>query len=194
MGIRGKAENARYIRSELKDKKQMTQATEDSKGFKWYYDSPLGEILLAGSEDALTGLWFEGQSFYASTLLPASAAEYLPVFRETVRWLDLYFSGQNPGFLPPLHLTGTPFRKDIWEILLTIPYGKTVSYSDIAAAYTARSGRRTCARAAGGAIARNPVSLIVPCHRVIGKNGALTGYAGGAERKASLLLIEKCKI
>ena len=154
----------------------------------WKYDSPLGGITMASDGDALCGLWFDGQRFFASTLGEHETRD-LPLFRETCRWLDIYFSGKDPGFTPLLSLGGTPFRKTVWEELLRIPFGKTVTYGEIADRIGALS--RTSARAVGGAVGHNPVSLIVPCHRVVGAGGALTGYAGGLERKRWLLQLEK---
>ena len=151
------------------------------------YDSPLGGITMASDGEALTGLWFEGQHFYASTLGECVTGD-LPVFRETGRWLDVYFSGRDPGFTPPLSLRGTPFRQSVWAELLNIPFGQTATYGEIAARIGALS--RTSARAVGGAVGHNPVSLIVPCHRVVGSGGALTGYAGGLDLKRRLLQLE----
>lgn len=151
----------------------------------WRYESPLGLITMAGEGDALVGLWLEGQKHFASTLGPDAAEGWLPVFSETSRWLDFYFSGAEPGFTPRLSLRGTPFRKVVWKDLLAIPYGETVSYGELAR----RVG--TSPRAIGGAVGHNPVSIIVPCHRVIGADDCLIGYAGGLDLKARLLLLEK---
>ena len=156
-----------------------------------HYLSPLGRITLSSDGASLTGLWFDGQKYYAAT--PASGYEErsLPVFDRTAEWLDTYFSGSDPGTPPPLAPKGTPFRRAVWDILLTIPYGSTTTYGTIAALLSARSGgARTSARAVGGAVGHNPISILIPCHRVIGTSGALTGYAGGLERKKSLLLLE----
>ena len=151
----------------------------------WKYESPLGQITMAGEGEALVGLWLEGQKHFASTLGPDAVEGWLPVFGETCRWLDIYFSGAQPDFTPRLDLRGTPFRRTVWEQLLTIPYGVTISYGELA--------RRIAAspRAVGGAVGHNPVSLVVPCHRVIGADGHLTGYAGGLDLKARLLQLEK---
>ena len=153
-----------------------------------HYDSPLGGITLAGDGEALTGLWFDGQKHIAETLDPEHREKNLPVFAEADRWLDLYFSGKDPGFLPKLALRGTPFRKAVWEILLTIPYGKTMTYGEIAEKMHLS---RMSARAIGGAVGHNAVSLMIPCHRAVGADGSLTGYAGGVDRKARLLEMEK---
>lgn len=152
------------------------------------YESPLGGITLAGSGDALTGLWFDAQRPAGS---PGREGAWLPVFDATFRWLDIYFSGKVPDFTPALDLAGTPFQREVWSLLLEIPYGCTVSYGEIAARVARRRGlRRMSSQAVGGAVGRNPVSLIVPCHRVIGADGSLVGYAGGLGLKSSLLRIE----
>ena len=155
------------------------------------YDSPLGGITLTSDGAALTGLWFDGQTHFAGTLDPVRNGKPLPVFDEAERWLDVYFSGKEPWFTPPLNLKGTPFRRTVWEILLTIPFGRTMTYGEIARILAARNGiRRMSAQAVGGAVGHNPVALIVPCHRVVGADGSLTGYAGGLERKRRLLALE----
>ena len=157
-----------------------------------HYTSPLGEIILASDGETLTGLWFAGQQHEGSTLAPEHEEKDLPVFAETRRWLDVFFTGRDPGFTPPLRLRGTDFRKAVWEILLTIPYGQTTTYGAIAAALAQQNGGRpVSARAVGGAVGHNPVSLIVPCHRVVGTDGSLTGYAGGIDRKKALLALEQ---
>lgn len=156
--------------------------------------SPLGRITLASDGDALTGLWFDGQTYYASTLTGTEQETDLPVFAQAAEWLDAYFSGRDPGFTPPLHLTGSPFRQAVWELLLTIPYGETTTYGILAKRFAILTGRPVpAAQAIGGAVAHNPVSLIVPCHRVIGADGCLTGYAGGVYRKEWLLALEQGK-
>ena len=155
------------------------------------YLSPLGPITLASDGEALTGLWFDGQKYFGSTLGAELQTRDLPVFREARRWLDLYFSGTAPDFTPPLSLRGSDFQRAVWALLLAIPYGETVSYGELASQYAERTGRaHMSAQAVGGAVGRNPVSLIVPCHRVLGADGSLTGYAGGVERKAKLLALE----
>ena len=157
----------------------------------WHYESPLGGITLGSDGKALTGLWFDGQEHYAVTLPSQAERRRLPVFDETCRWLDIYFSGRAPDFTPELALHGTPFRKAVWDILLTISFGKTMSYGEIAERLARQMGiSRMSAQAVGGAVGHNPVSIIVPCHRVVGADGSLTGYAGGLERKARLLEIE----
>ena len=153
--------------------------------FLTHYASPLGPILLAADETGLTGLWFEAQKYFPSF----SGVEYqekeTPVLTETARWLDVYFSGKDPGFLPPLHPQGSPFRQTVWDILLTIPRGQTITYGEIARRLGVRS-----AQAVGGAVGHNPISILIPCHRVVGSDGSLTGYAGGLDRKTRLLQLE----
>ena len=156
-----------------------------------HYDSPLGGITMASDGKALTGLWFDGQKFFAYTLAPDHEEKPLPVFSAADTWLDVYFSGADPCFTPPLRLKGTPFRINVWEILLTIPYGQTMTYGEIADNIAKQNGfAKMSAQAVGGAVGHNPVSIIVPCHRVIGSDGSLTGYAGGIERKIKLLALE----
>ena len=157
-----------------------------------HYESPLGGITLAGNGAALTGLWFDGQRHFAETLPAEHAEKHLPVFDEADRWLDLYFSGRMPDFTPALEPEGSPFRKAVWRILLTIPCGKTMTYGQIAERLAKETGTgRVSPRAVGGAVGHNPVSLIIPCHRVIGADGSLTGYAGGTDRKKRLLQMER---
>lgn len=152
-----------------------------------HYHSPLGGITMASDGEALIGLWFDGQKFFADTLNPIHEERVdLPVFAETKRWLDLYFSCQRPDFTPKLAMRTTAFRRKVWEALLTIPYGHTMTYGDIAKHLGCRS-----AQAVGGAVGHNSISLIIPCHRVVGANGALTGYAGGIDKKERLLQMEK---
>ena len=159
--------------------------------FTRHYDSPLGGVTLASDGEALTGLWFDGQKYFGRGLAPTARAVDLPVFARTAAWLDAYFRGEAPDFTPPLRREGTPFRRAVWEILRTIPYGRTATYGEIAARLAARTGAaRASAQAVGGAVGHNPVSLIVPCHRVVGGDGSLTGYAGGVWRKLRLLELE----
>ncbi len=155
------------------------------------YTSPLGGITLASDGDALTGLWFDGQKVFPDALPAGSGETRAPVFDEAVKWLDAYFSGREPDFTPKLRMQGTEFRKTVWEILLGIPYGRTVSYGEIAERIARQRGiPRMSAQAVGGAVGHNPIALIVPCHRVVGADGSLTGYAGGVDRKAWLLSLE----
>ena len=152
-----------------------------------YYFSPLGRIVLMSDGTALTELDF------AEGVPEASAVHTqkdLPVFREVCRWLDVYFAGRDPGALPPLAPHGTAFQQAVWNILRGIPYGTTTTYGGIAARIAAARGGRMSAQAVGGAVGRNPISIIIPCHRVIGADGNLTGYAGGLDKKEYLLRLE----
>ena len=170
--------------------------------YKTRYDSPLGGMLLAADEKGLTGLWFDGQKYFAYGLAESEAGEAAchgsceeetsPLLTEAKRWLDIYFSGKEPDFDLPLNLPGTAFQKKVWGILCTIPYGKTMTYGQIAAQLAAEQGAaHMSAQAVGGAVGHNPLSIIVPCHRVVGANGSLTGYAGGVDRKRKLLTLEE---
>jgi len=157
-----------------------------------HYDSPLGGITLASDGEALIGLWFDGQKYFADTLSAVHQERSLPVFRDTVKWLDVYFSGRKPDFTPPLVMRCSDFRKTVWEIMLGIPYGKTMTYGEIAAAVARQRGlQRMSAQAVGGAVGHNSISLIIPCHRVVSANGSLTGYAGGINKKVKLLTMEQ---
>ena len=154
--------------------------------------SPLGPLTLSSDGEALTGLWFDGQKYFADTLDPEHTERELPVFAESLRWLELYFGGRAPDFIPPLRMKGSSFRAAVWELLLTIPYGTTRSYGELAAQLAQRLNRpHLSAQAVGGAVSHNPISLIIPCHRVLGAKGELTGYAGGLDRKAMLLALEQ---
>ncbi len=156
------------------------------------YASPLGGILLAADEVGLTGLWFEGQKYFAKLLDKEHEERVTPCLTEAARWLDVYFAGREPDFDVPLHFTGTDFQNEVWGILRTIPYGKTMTYGEIAKQIAERRGlARMSAQAVGGAVGHNEISIIVPCHRVVGTNGSLTGYAGGIDKKIKLLTLEK---
>ena len=156
------------------------------------YMSPLGRITLACDDEALVGLWFNGQRYFGSVLPEVTAQREHPLFAEAGRWLDIYFSGKEPWFLPPLRYDTTPFRKCICDIMLTIPYGKTMTYGEIAAEAARQQGlSKMSAQAVGGAVGHNPISLMIPCHRVVGTNGSLTGYGGGIQRKKALLELER---
>ncbi len=159
----------------------------DAMQYTAHYASPLGDILLAADGRGLTGLWFQGQQHFARGLEPGASEGELPLFSDVRRWLDLYFSGQAPDAAIPLHLRGTAFQLRVWQALLTIPYGSTATYGQIARQLGA--GPRS-ARAVGSAVGRNPVSILVPCHRVLGSGGKLTGYAAGLDRKMALLALE----
>jgi len=159
------------------------------------YSSPLGGITLASDGSALTGLWFDGQKYFAATLPREHQAKEVPLFGEVKSWLDSYFSGDRPEINFPLAPQGTPFRKMIWQMLIEIPYGKTLTYGQLAAAAAASMGLPgMAAQAVGGAVGHNPISLVIPCHRVVGTNGSLTGYAGGVDKKLRLLELEGADI
>ncbi|MCM1567840.1 MAG: methylated-DNA--[protein]-cysteine S-methyltransferase [Roseburia sp.] len=156
------------------------------------YESPLGGMLLAADEMGLTGLWFEGQKYFALYLDKENEEKELPVFEQARKWLDIYFSGKEPNFKLPLHFIGSDFQNEVWEILYQIPYGQTTTYGAIAKQLAKKKGlARMSAQAVGGAVARNEISVMVPCHRVVGRNGSLTGYAGGIDKKIALLKMEK---
>lgn len=157
-----------------------------------HYKSPLGDILLAADDMGLSGLWFEEQKYFAAGLNDRCEERELPVFETAKHWLDIYFSGNEPDFMPPLHLIGTEFQKEVWNILLGIQYGKTMTYGEIAARLAEMRGSGTMSpQAVGGAVGHNKISVIVPCHRVVGAGGSLTGYAGGIDKKLKLLELEK---
>lgn len=147
------------------------------------YASPLGEIVLAADGDALIGLWFSGQAHFGAGLQNAEEGD-CPVLREAKEWLDDYFAGNTPARTPKLKPRGTAFQQKVWAALAEIPRGETVTYGALAQKLGSH------ARAVGGAVGRNPISILIPCHRVVGADGSLTGYAGGIERKKELLKIE----
>ncbi len=152
------------------------------------YASPLGRIFLTADGNALTGLWFEGQKIH----VPADTVQKeTPVIADTKKWLDIYFSGRPADFSVPLRFSGTPFQNEVWRILCSVPFGTTVTYGEIARQLAEkRDIRRMSAQAAGGAVGRNKIAILIPCHRVIGADGSLTGYAGGLHRKLALLKLE----
>ena len=182
-----------------------------------YYASPLGKILITADDAGVTGLWFLDQQsvkhhLQAERPTTDEFSETNAFCDQAKHWLDIYFSGQKPDFMPPLHMVGTPFQLAVWQILRQIPYGQTMTYGEIAQLIAAkrdasqadiaqrdasqnsaarRSRSRMSAQAVGGAVGRNPIALLIPCHRVVGANSKLTGYAGGIDRKAKLLALEK---
>ena len=159
--------------------------------YTYHCTSPIGVITLASDGEALTGLWFEGQKYYPQNLVAESSEVKLPIFTQTCNWLDIYFGGKEPGFTPPISLHTTPFRKVVYDILLTIPYGQTMTYGEIASILAEQQGvERMSAQAVGSAVGHNPISIIIPCHRVVGADGSLTGYAGGLDKKTALLKFE----
>ncbi len=160
--------------------------------FIQHYASPLGGILLAANDIGLTGLWFDGQKYYADNLPAEHIERETPILTDAKRWLDVYFTGVEPDFMPPLHIVGSAFRLAVWELLLQIPYGQTVTYGELARQLAEKQGaEHMSAQAVGGAVGHNPISLIIPCHRVVGTHGSLTGYAGGIDKKIMLLELEQ---
>ena len=156
-----------------------------------HYASPLGGVTLGSDGEALLGLWFDGQKYFADTLTSDATAKPLPVFTQAMRWLDIYFGGREPDFTPPLAMHGSPFRRAVWQLLLEIPYGRTTTYGELAARLSKANGlTHMSAQAVGGAVGHNSISLIIPCHRVVGADGSLTGYAGGVDKKIALLTLE----
>lgn len=179
--------------------------TEGNAYKKIFIPSPLGRILLAADATGLTGLWFEGQKYFPQgdeapkdqneARNDQNEAQTDAILKQTMKWLDIYFSGRQPDFMPPIHLIGTEFQQSVWRILCQIPYGQTITYGEIARQIAERRGlSHMSAQAVGGAVGHNRISILVPCHRVVGTDGSLTGYAGGLERKRWLLELErKCQ-
>lgn len=157
------------------------------------YKSPIGNLLIAEKDNKLIGLWIENQKYYLSNLKEEMIEkEDVEVLTKTKSWLDRYFKGEKPNISElDINLIGSEFRKSVWEILKTIPYGEVITYNDIAKKIAKQKGiSKMSAQAIGGAVGHNPISIIVPCHRVVGSNGSLTGYAGGIEKKIQLLKLE----
>lgn len=158
-----------------------------------YYNSPIGKLLLASKENKLIGLWIEGQKYYLSGIEEEfTKNDDEKILIETKKWLNRYFNGEKPCpnelDLAPI---GSKFRKNVWDILCKIPYGKVITYNDIAKEIAKkRKINKMSAQAVGGAVGHNPISIIIPCHRVVGTNGSLTGYAGGLDKKEYLLKFE----
>lgn len=161
----------------------------DAMSFTTTYGSPLGPLTLCSDGEALTALHF-GAWKYAREDPEAERRDGLPVFRQTAAWLDGYFAGRNPGPLPELNLQGSDFRRQVWAELGRIPYGKLTTYGAIAAELARRTGGRVSAQAVGGAVGHNPIGILVPCHRVVGSDGSLTGFAAGLDAKIFLLNLE----
>lgn len=158
---------------------------------KGWYASPLGEMLLAADEQGLVGAWFLDQKYFGRGLEANAAQGDSPVLSRARDWLNIYFSGRQPDFLPPLHPAGTAFQRLVWESLLEIPWGQAVSYGCLAQTVARKLGKaHMSAQAVGGAVGHNPISIFIPCHRVVGADGSLTGYAGGMEKKQALLELE----
>ncbi|MCL2182803.1 MAG: methylated-DNA--[protein]-cysteine S-methyltransferase [Chitinispirillia bacterium] len=157
--------------------------------------SPAGTLTVSSDGENITGLWIEGQKYFGLGLGSGAVEGDIPLFRDVRKWLDIYFSGREPGFAVPLMPYGSEFQKAVWGILTEIPYGQTVTYGDIARQYSINNkGKHTSPRAVGGAVGRNPVSILIPCHRVVGWDGSLTGYAGGVSKKLLLLRIEGARL
>ena len=159
-----------------------------------HYPSPLGDILLASKNNELIGLWFEGQKYYLASINEEMQEKNdEEIFLKTKNWLDRYFKGRQPNIKElSLNPIGSDFRKKVWKILCDIPYGKTITYKEIAEKLAKEKGLKSMsAQAIGGAVGHNPISIIIPCHRVVGSNGKLTGYAGGLDKKEYLLKLEK---
>jgi len=152
--------------------------------------TPLGEIKAAARSDALVGLWFTGQKHFPSDTAGWQKKPDYPIFVSLKSWLEGYFSRKNPKSKFALSPQGTEFQQAVWKLLLSIPYGKTCTYGELAERLSS-SGIKTSARAVGGAVGRNPISLLIPCHRVLGSGGNLTGYAGGLDKKRALLELEQ---
>jgi len=154
-------------------------------------NSPIGTLTVSSDGTNIIGLWIEGQKYFARTLERDSLEENLPIFERVREWLDIYFSGKRPGFMPPLKPKGSSFQRLVWDALGKIPYGQTTTYGWIANEIGhVNNGKPTSARAVGSAVGHNPISILIPCHRVVGKNNDLTGYAGGLHRKRVLLKLE----
>lgn len=187
---------------------QANQANQpDQVQYVKEYRSPIGMFTLASDGEHLTGLWLKGQKYFGATLTNdeidkkgeagesdelGDSANNLPLFHLVEQWLDAYFQGKQPELSFPLAPKGSPFRQDVWDILCQIPYGEVITYGDIAKKMAQKLGKDTMsAQAIGGAVGHNPISIIIPCHRVVGANGSLTGYAGGIENKIKLLELEQ---
>lgn len=157
-----------------------------------HYQSPLGEMVLTADELGITGIWFDRENYLKEHLLAEKSEEReTPILKDAKRWLDSYFQGKEPEKLPPLHPIGSEFRQAVWEVLLQIPYGQTMTYGEIAKKIAAQRGsKKMSAQAIGGAVGHNPISILIPCHRVVGATGNLTGYAGGLDKKVQLLTLE----
>lgn len=163
----------------------------DTMKYKYTYESPLGKMIMLGTLTYLTDLFFEDEQYAPFYDSDEYIEQLTGPFEVTVMWLNQYFKGQKPCIVPPMKVEGTDFRKHVWAILQTIPYGETTTYGEIGSKVAAVQGKEIMsAQAVGGAVGHNPISIIIPCHRVIGKNGQMTGYAGGIERKVYMLELE----
>ena len=156
------------------------------------YDSPIGSITMTSNGRALVGLWFDVQKQFGVDFCEVEWTKDLPIFEQTKQWLDRYFSGENPTFTPLTELVDElAFRQRVWKIVCDIPFGQTLTYGQIAKQIETETGRRASSQAVSGALANNRVLLVIPCHRVVGVSGSLTGYAGGLDKKEWLLAMEK---
>lgn len=164
---------------------------QHNENYTYIYNSPHGRIIFSSDGEFLTGLWFENQAHFPKEKLNTYTKKFLPIFKETIEWLEIYFLGRNPEKTPSLKYKSTEFRNVVWEELLLIPFGMTKSYKEIAKIISEKQGGKFVSpRAVGGAVGRNPISIIIPCHRVVGSKDTLTGYAGGIEIKKALLDLE----
>ncbi len=155
------------------------------------YQSPVGEILLAADDIGVVGIWFKNEKYYAHCLDNENEPKETPIIRESKKWLDIYFQGKKPDFVTPIHMIGTSFQIEVWNILRQIPYGTTTTYNNIAKKIAKNRGvAHMSAQAVGTAVGKNNINLIVPCHRVVGTNNSLAGYAGGMDKKITLLKLE----
>lgn len=155
------------------------------------YNSPVGEVLIAADDIGIVGMWFKGEKYYAHCLDERNEPRETAIIKEAKRWLDIYFSGKKPDFEPPLHMIGTPFQIEVWNILHQIPYGTTTTYKEIAQKIAKKRGLKSMsAQAVGTAVGINNINLIIPCHRVVGSNNSLAGYAGGIDKKVIFLKLE----
>ncbi len=157
------------------------------------YDSPVGIITFASDGASLNGLWMEGQKYFGDTISEAmTEKDNITVFNDAKRWLDSYFAGKNPDISAiPLAPAGGSFRQGVWKILTEIPYGEVITYGSIANKMAAKMNKKSMSsQAVGGAVGHNPISIIIPCHRVVGANGSLTGFSGGIDKKIKLLKLE----
>ena len=159
--------------------------------FMTKYESPVGNLTLVSNGRQLTGLFVDGQRYFPD-VSKIETKKDLAVFDATIHWLDAYFEGKSPcGETIPLKPEGTAFRMAVWKLLKAIPYGETTTYGELARKLNETAGMKTCARAVGNAVGHNPISIIIPCHRVVGADGGLTGYAGGLDVKQKLLKLEQ---
>ena len=162
--------------------------------YKAKYEAPEGfsNIIINSDGEYLTGLYFENSRDILKHQMNCEEKD-LPIFKETKKWLDIYFNGENPNFIPKYKINNlTPFRKEVIDIINTIPFGETLTYNDISKIIAKKRGiERMSSQAVGGAVGWNPICIIIPCHRVVGTNGSLTGYGGGIKNKVALLTLEK---